>query len=170
MLRIGVNTGEVVAARETDAGDFLITGDAVNVAARLQQHAEPGAILAGERTRRAVSAFRFADQQMIAVKGKREPIVGSVLLDRLAERRVARAPFLGRDHDLAQLDLVAQRAFGERRPQLVAITAPAGTGEAPPSPAWSRSSPVGCPTRARPSRQRNAYLTARRSRSFHSVG
>src|SRR4029077_8898559 len=129
MLRIGVNTGEVVAARETDAGDFLITGDAVNVAARLQQHAEPGAILAGERTRRAVSAFRFADEQAIVVKGKREPIVGSVLLDRLTERRVARAPFLGRDRDLAQLDLVAQRAFGERRPQLVTITAPAGAGK-----------------------------------------
>ena len=129
VLRIGVNTGEVVAARETDAGDFLITGDAVNVAARLQQHAEPGAILAGERTRRAVSAFRFADEQTIAVKGKREPIVGSVLLERLAGRRAARAPFLGRERDLAQLDLVAQRAFGERRPQLVTITAPAGTGK-----------------------------------------
>ncbi len=128
-LRIGVNTGEVVAARETDAGDFLITGDAVNVAARLQQHAESGTIVAGERTRRAVSAFRFADEQTIVVKGKREPIVGSVLEGRLAERRVARAPFLGRDRDLAQLDLVAQRAFGERRPQLVTITAPAGTGK-----------------------------------------
>lgn len=128
-LRIGVNTGEVVAARETDAGDFLITGDAVNVAARLQQHAEPGAILAGERTRRAVSAFRFAEAQTIVVKGKREPIGGSVLLGRQAERRAPRAPFLGREHDLAQLQLVAQRAFSERRPQLVTITAPAGTGK-----------------------------------------
>ncbi|HET7700985.1 MAG TPA: adenylate/guanylate cyclase domain-containing protein [Candidatus Limnocylindria bacterium] len=128
-LRMGVNTGEVVAARESAAGDFLVTGDAVNVAARLQQHAEPGGILVGERTRRAVSTFRFADEQQIAVKGKREPIGGSILLERLAERRVARAPFLGREHDLAQLDLVAQRAFGERRPQLVTITAPAGTGK-----------------------------------------
>ncbi len=128
-LRMGVNTGEVVAARETDAGDFLITGDAVNVAARLQQHAEPGAILAGERTIRAVSAFRFADVQTISVKGKREPIVCAAVLERLAERRVARAPFLGRERDLAQLDLVAERAFGERRPQLVTITAPAGTGK-----------------------------------------
>src|SRR5258708_9992622 len=34
-LRIGVNTGEVVAARKSDAGDFLITRDAVNLAARL---------------------------------------------------------------------------------------------------------------------------------------
>src|SRR5262245_59792171 len=40
-VRIGVNTGEVVATRDSAASDFLITGDAVNVAARLQQTAEP---------------------------------------------------------------------------------------------------------------------------------
>jgi class 3 adenylate cyclase len=128
-LRIGVNTGEVVAARKSDAGDFLITGDAVNVAARLQQHADPGAILVGERTRRAVSGFRFGEEQRLSVKGKREPIAAAVLVERLAEKRVPRAPFLGREHDLAQLDLVARRAFSERRPQLVTITAPAGTGK-----------------------------------------
>ena len=127
-LRIGVNTGEVVAARESDARDFLVTGDAVNIAARLQQHAEPGSIVVGERTCRAVAGFRFAESQKIQVKGKRDPIVGATLLERVSERR-ARAPFLGREHDLAQLDLVAQRAFSERRPQLVTITAPAGTGK-----------------------------------------
>jgi len=128
-LRIGVNTGEVVAIREADAGDFLVTGDAVNVAARLQQHADPGAILVGERTCRASSTFRFASEQRITVKGKRDPIVGATLVERLAERRIPRAPFLGREHDLAQLELVARRAFGERRPQLVTVTAPAGTGK-----------------------------------------
>ena len=129
VLRMGVNTGEVVATRETSAGDFLITGDAVNIAARLQQNAEPGTILVGERTCRAVSGFRFAEEQRIAAKGKREPIVGATLLERVAERRAPRAPFLGREHDLAQLALVAQRAFSERRPQLITITAPAGTGK-----------------------------------------
>ena len=129
VLRIGVNTGEVVAARASGAGDFLVTGDAVNVAARLQQHAEPGAVLVGERTRRAVSGFRFGEEQQLTVKGKREPIAAATLVERLAERRAPRAPFLGRDHDLEQLDLVARRAFTERRPQLVTITAPAGTGK-----------------------------------------
>ena len=52
-VRIGVNTGEVVATRDSTASDFLITGDAVNVAARLQQTAEPWTILCGERTARA---------------------------------------------------------------------------------------------------------------------
>ncbi|MEO5676705.1 MAG: adenylate/guanylate cyclase domain-containing protein [Usitatibacter sp.] len=128
-LRIGVNTGEVVASRQSGAGDFLVTGDAVNVAARLQQHADPNAILVGERTRRAVFGFRFGEEQSLTVKGKREPIGAATLVERLSERRAPHAPFLGRAHDLAQLDLVARRAFSERRPQLVTITAPAGTGK-----------------------------------------
>jgi len=128
-LRIGVNTGEVVAAREAGAGDFLVTGDAVNIAARLQQHAEPGEILVGERTRRAVTGFRFHEEQRLEVKGKREPIAAAVLIERLAEVRSPTTLFVGREHDLAQLDLVARRAFSERRPQLVTVTAPAGTGK-----------------------------------------
>jgi class 3 adenylate cyclase/tetratricopeptide (TPR) repeat protein len=129
-LRIGVNTGEVVASRDAAGGDFLVTGDAVNLAARLQQHADDGAILVGERTRRAVAgAFRFGDEQRLAVKGKAAPLSAATLLEQVQGRRVQRAPFLGRATDLAQLDLVARRAFGERRPQLVAISAPAGTGK-----------------------------------------
>src|SRR5207244_4478074 len=49
-IRIGINTGEVVASRERDRGDFIVTGDAVNIAARLQQAAEPWEILASGRT------------------------------------------------------------------------------------------------------------------------
>ena len=129
-LRIGVNTGEVVASREPGGADFLVTGDAVNVTARLQQHAEPGTILVGGRTRIAAGgAFRFGDEERLEVKGKSEPIRASVLEERLAARPVARAPFVGRDADLAQLALVARRAFTERRPQLVTVTAAAGTGK-----------------------------------------
>src|ERR687888_1657909 len=48
-LRIGVNTGEVVVGRPREGSSF-VTGDPVNVAARLEQGAEPGEILVGERT------------------------------------------------------------------------------------------------------------------------
>ncbi|HZB01467.1 MAG TPA: adenylate/guanylate cyclase domain-containing protein, partial [Actinomycetota bacterium] len=51
--RIGVNTGEVVAGDPT-AGQRLVTGDAVNVAARLEQAAGPGDVLMGESTYRLV--------------------------------------------------------------------------------------------------------------------
>jgi class 3 adenylate cyclase len=128
-LRIGVNTGEVVAAKRSDTADFLVTGDAVNVAARLQQHAEPGAIMVGERTRRAVTGFSFGEERSLEVKGKREAIEAAALLERKSSLRAPLGAFVGRAHDLAQLDLVSRRAFAERRPQLVTITAPAGTGK-----------------------------------------
>jgi hypothetical protein len=60
ILRVGVNTGEVVASNDQARGEFLVTGDAVNVAARLETAAAPREILASERTRAASeAAMRF---------------------------------------------------------------------------------------------------------------
>jgi hypothetical protein len=82
----------------------------------------------GARTIRAVTGFRFDGSQKLALKGKSEGADCAILLERGVRER-ARLPFLGREHDLEQLMLVARRAFSERRPQLVTITAPAGTGK-----------------------------------------
>ena len=69
-LRIGVNTGEVVVGRPREGSSF-VSGDAVNVAARLEQAAEPGEILAGERTVAAArGAFEFGDPGTVEAKGK----------------------------------------------------------------------------------------------------
>jgi class 3 adenylate cyclase len=129
-VRIGVNTGEVVATRDNAASDFLITGDAVNVAARLQQAAEPWSILCGERTVQAArDRFTLGQPTEIDVKGKRLPIQALPLLGRASEVTLSRFPFIGRDDDLAQLELVARRTFTDRRPFLVSIVAPAGAGK-----------------------------------------
>src|SRR5436190_6854431 len=70
-LRMGVNTGEVVTGTE----ERLATGDAVNVAARLEQAAEPGEILLGEETYRLVrDAVEAEDVAPVAAKGKAEPL------------------------------------------------------------------------------------------------
>src|SRR6266705_1325859 len=64
-LHIGVNTGEIVVGRARE-GSSLVTGDPVNVAARLEQGAEPGEILVGERTAAAVrGAFEFGEPATI---------------------------------------------------------------------------------------------------------
>lgn len=129
-IRIGINTGEVVATRERGTGDFLITGDAVNVAARIQQLADPWQIVCGERTVHAAgAAFEFAEPVQLEAKGKRRPVAASALVGRSTARALPRLPLLGRDDDLTQLELTASRAFKERRPFLVSLIAPAGTGK-----------------------------------------
>src|SRR6266571_9526319 len=73
-VRIGVNTGEVVAG-DASAGQKLVTGDAVNVAARLEQAAQPGEILIGADTRGLVrEAVRVEAVAPLRLKGKTEPV------------------------------------------------------------------------------------------------
>jgi class 3 adenylate cyclase len=72
-LRIGVNTGDVVVDRPREGSSF-VTGDPVNVAARLEQGADPDEILVGERTVAAArGAFEFGELRTIAAKGKERP-------------------------------------------------------------------------------------------------
>ena len=131
-IRFGVSTGEVVASRDQSAGDFLITGDATNVAARLQQAAEPWSILVSDRTvRAAVDAFEFGAEIQVPAKGKSVPVSAREVLGprHVGQRHRASLPLVGRENDLAQLQLVARRAIGERRPSMVSVIAPAGTGK-----------------------------------------
>jgi class 3 adenylate cyclase len=128
-IRIGLNTGEVVASRDPERSDFIITGDAVNVAARLQQAAEPWQILASARTASADrSVHEFEEGRELALKGKSATVLARILVGRSSAER-PRATLVGREADLTQLEMVAQRAFGERRPYLVSLIAPAGTGK-----------------------------------------
>ncbi|HKB28940.1 MAG TPA: adenylate/guanylate cyclase domain-containing protein [Candidatus Limnocylindrales bacterium] len=130
-IRLGINGGEVIATRDADASQFLVTGDAVNTAARLQAAAEPWAILVGDRTVRATrDAFTFGPMVQIEAKGKTATVAARELrgaADQAASRSTQR--LVGRDSDLLQLDLVARRSIDEGRPYLVNIVAPAGVGK-----------------------------------------
>src|SRR6266487_1890307 len=129
-LRIGVNTGEVIATNDSSRGDFLITGDAVNVTARLQQHANSGEIVVSERTVNAGrTAFLFEDAHLVELKGKRQPLRIYTLKCARNTRKVERPPFVGRRQDLLQLSVLQARVIEEQQPQLVSILAPAGTGK-----------------------------------------
>ena len=130
LLRMGVNTGEVLASSDPSGSDFLVLGDPVNVAARLEQAASPGEIVVSERTAAAAqAAFLFDDVRVIEVKGKRQPLRVFPLLQAREARHIGRPPLVGRRPDLLQLDLLRMRALEERRPHLVSIVAPAGTGK-----------------------------------------
>ena len=111
-------------------GDFLITGDAVNVAARLQQNANPDEIIASERTVDAAqTSFLFEEPRSIEAKGKRLPLRVFPLIGPRPTRQVNRPPLVGRKQDLMQLALLKERVLEEERPQLVSIVAPAGMGK-----------------------------------------
>jgi class 3 adenylate cyclase/tetratricopeptide (TPR) repeat protein len=133
-LRIGVNTGEVVVGRPREGSSF-VTGDAVNVGARLEQAAGPGEILVGERTVVAVrGAFELSDPVTVEAKGKPEGVVAQRLVRALSLMRPRgvgglRTVFVGRDAELERLREAYAQAVAERRPQLVAIVGDAGVGK-----------------------------------------
>jgi class 3 adenylate cyclase/tetratricopeptide (TPR) repeat protein len=128
-LRMGINSGEIV----TGAEDRLATGDAVNVAARLEQAAGPDEILLGPETLALVRPAVIVDPVgPLALKGKSEPLPAWRLLEVHDESRFARhfdTPLVGRTEEMRLLRDRFERARRERRCQLVTIVGPAGVGK-----------------------------------------
>src|SRR5436309_8017011 len=125
--RIGVDTGEILTGKV----GTLVTGDAVNVAARLEQAADAGEVLVGAATRALVGAAAEAEELApLALKGKPEPVPAFRLLavgeapDRLHDR-----PFVGRTRELELLGGAWERASAERTCELVTVLGEAGVGK-----------------------------------------
>ena len=132
-IRVGVNTGEVLASPDADPGEPIVTGDVVNTAARLQTAAEPGTVLAAGRTARAARGFRFGDPMTFQLRGKRRAVIARTLLGDadVADRAGSEvgAPMVGRDRELALLATVLDRVADEGRPHLVTIYGEPGVGK-----------------------------------------
>ena len=133
-LRIGVNSGEVAVGRPREGSSFA-TGDAVNVAARLEQAAEPGHTLVGERTAALVGdAFELGVPRTIEAKGK----PGGVACRELVRMRWPRRPhgghglattFVGRARELEWLEAMAARTRADGCPRLARLVGEAGMGK-----------------------------------------
>ena len=128
-IRIGVNTGEVV----TGTGETLVTGDAVNVAARLEQAATPGEVLIGEATyalvRDAVDAQLLPP---IEAKGKSEPVTAYLLRGLTGETAYLRrtdVAFVGRERERQLLENAWARSRSESACALFTILGTAGVGK-----------------------------------------
>ena len=125
--RIGVTTGEVV----TGTAERLATGDAVNVAARLEQAAQPGEVLVGEPT--LVLVRDVADVEPIeplALKGKSDPVPAYRLLSvrDVPERRHGEL-FVGREREVAILEEAWACVGSEQRCELVTVLGDPGVGK-----------------------------------------
>jgi class 3 adenylate cyclase/tetratricopeptide (TPR) repeat protein len=134
-LRVGLNTGDVLAGSVAEGG-YTVIGDTVNVAARLQSAAEVGAITVGERTMRATrDAVDYRRLEPLELKGKSEPVAAweAVGMVTATPRRPlgepARAPFVGRTHELDLLESLYGRVVREQRAHLVTVIGQAGVGK-----------------------------------------
>jgi tetratricopeptide (TPR) repeat protein len=130
-VRTGVNTGEIVANLDPNADQNLATGDAVNVAARLEQNAPAGEVLLGEVTHDLVQHHVEVERLELALKGKPEPVPAYRLIDvhEIAAPIHADTPLLGRDRELRELRDSYHAMADERRPRLITVTGEAGVGK-----------------------------------------
>ncbi|HEV7584191.1 MAG TPA: adenylate/guanylate cyclase domain-containing protein [Solirubrobacteraceae bacterium] len=132
-LRVGVNTGEVLAGRVGD--DYTVIGDAVNVASRLEAAASPGTITVGERTWRATQGVvDYEELEPLELKGKLQPVTAWRAL--AASRETSRgrelrreAALVGRDDELASLEMELGRVARGQAPHLVTLLGEAGVGK-----------------------------------------
>jgi class 3 adenylate cyclase/tetratricopeptide (TPR) repeat protein len=133
-LRIGVTTGDVIVGRPREGSSF-VTGDCVNVAARLEQAAAPGEILAGERTVTAArGAFEFGEPTRVEAKGKPggvecRRLVRALTLMRPRGVSGLRRSFVGRESELGLLQATFRRVAIERRPHVVTVMGDSGVGK-----------------------------------------
>ena len=128
--RIGINTGEVVV---TSVGDSLALGHAMNMAARLQQAAEAGAVLIGGRTRALVEgSFVLEDAGSLDVKGSAEPVAAARVVGRrdVSPRGwTGESVFVGRERELAHVLDAIDEARQAQTCVTVTVLAPPGMGK-----------------------------------------
>ena len=127
--RVGIESGEVVV--DSTESTFA-TGEAVNIAARLQQAATPNVILIGPATHRlTLGCFQVEDEGPIEAKGIAEPIWTwrVVCVERTEAGRQFSAPLVGRDAELDLLQNTYSRAVRDRRAHLFTIFGDPGVGK-----------------------------------------
>ncbi len=132
-LRTGVNTGQVVSG-DSEAGESFVVGDAINVAARLEQAADPGEILMGEETYELVrDAVEAEPVEPLSLKGKSAPVAAfrlvGVIPGALGHARRLDSPLVGREGELEVLNECFARAATDATCQVVTVIGPAGVGK-----------------------------------------
>jgi class 3 adenylate cyclase/tetratricopeptide (TPR) repeat protein len=131
--RTGVNTGIVIASSESSTRQRLVTGDTVNVAARLEQAAPACEVLIGEPTYRLVRDWVEVEEvEPLELKGKSERVPAYRLLSVTqgpAKAHRHELPLVGREEELSLLTGLLDDAIGRRTCRLVKVVADAGTGK-----------------------------------------
>ncbi|MBW5249083.1 AAA family ATPase [Streptomyces sp. P01-B04] len=154
-VRIGVNTGEVVVSVDPAARQALVSGEVVNIGARLEQHAGPGEILIGPATLRAAGPSAVTESAgALSLKGVDAPVPALRLVGLHEDdpERVRRfdTPFIGREQELAELRLLLRKLTADPRSHLVTVYGEAGLGKTRLLREWLRDCPAYGEGRCRP--------------------
>ena len=140
-VRIGVHTGPAVTSTEVSTRQALVSGETVNIAARLEQNARPGEILIGPVCRRAIGpSARTESVGLLHLKGKEEPVEAYRLLglDESTPELMRRfdLPFVGRAAELGALARALDGAARGAGSRFVAVLGEPGIGKTRLARAW----------------------------------
>lgn len=128
--RVGINTGDLLAPVTSDPQLGTLAGDVLNVAARLQEVAEPGTIVVAERTARSSRRFRFDDLGLLDIRGRARPVHAFVVAGQTDVAGLGiTAPLFGRTDQRQALRDLYNRVVAEGRPHLAIVTGGAGVGK-----------------------------------------
>jgi len=135
-VRAAVTTGETVVSLDArpERGEGIVTGDVVNMAARLQSAAPVGSVIVDETTMHTTErAIAYEAHDDVEAKGKAEPIRAWRALEarsRVGQPEAAtRTPFVGREHERTLLLETFLRSERESSVQLVTVVGEPGIGK-----------------------------------------
>ena len=137
-LRVGVNTGQVLAGYVGARGEYTVMGDTVNIASRLETTAQPGHVVVGENTYRLVRGlFRMRRQTALQIKGKAKSISVYWVEGQFEDPTQMRyrslggleTRLVGREVELTRLASLYQRTFAGQAPLLAIVRGEAGLGK-----------------------------------------
>jgi class 3 adenylate cyclase/tetratricopeptide (TPR) repeat protein len=130
-MHTGINAGLVVSRRsDARAGDYALTGDAVNTAARLRGLAEPGEVVVSAGTWRQVADFFEADASApIEVKGKGQPLVAYRVRRERQAAAAGHAALVGRDEERRDFRALAEACAERKRSRVVVVRGDPGVGK-----------------------------------------
>ena len=127
-VRVGVNTGPVAVGTPSDRN--IVIGAEVNIGARLQQAAEPGEVLVGERTRLLVGdAIEFGERRLIEAKGFEEAMAAWPAAGVVGPQTRRSISLVNRRRELALLSDTFERVRVRERAHLVSLLGEPGIGK-----------------------------------------
>ena len=130
-MHTGIQTGLVIARRsDSRSGDYTLTGDTVNTAARLRGLARPGEVVVSPQTWQQVSDYFDGEAgQAIEVKGKERPLVPYRILKERAVPTGGNRPLVGRNEEMQQFMTLAEACLNRQRGRVVFVRGDPGLGK-----------------------------------------